>query len=191
MVDDSGRLSVLGIAGSLRSGSYNRALVAAAASLSPPEIEIQPYDIAGIPLFNFDVEQQGDPEPVTRFKQAIAGADAVLIATPEYQQGVPGVLKNALDWASRPPGKSPLNGKPVAIMGASPGMTATARAQTQLRQTLAYNNCPTLMRPEVLIGRAHGKLDSDGRLTDEDTVKFLQELLAAFSDLIKRVAVPR
>jgi chromate reductase len=189
--DDLDRFSVLGIAGSLRSGSYNRALLRAAVELAPPTMGIDIFDLAPIPLYNYDIEQQGDPEPVTRFKQAIAAADALLICTPEYQQGVPGVLKNAIDWASRPPGRSVLQDKPVAIMGASPGMTATARAQTQLRQTLAYNNCPTLMRPEVLVARAHEKFDAEGRLTNETTAKFVRELLTAFSDWIARVVIRR
>jgi chromate reductase len=149
------------------------------------------FDLAPIPLYDYDVEQRGDPEPVTQFKQAIAAADALLIATPEYQQGILGVLKNAIDWASRPPGKSVLQDKPVAIMGASPGMTATARAQTQLRQTLAYNNCPTLMRPEVLVAHAHEKFDQDGRLTDEATATFIRDLLVAFSAWITRVGTRR
>ncbi|MEV0055925.1 NAD(P)H-dependent oxidoreductase [Saccharopolyspora shandongensis] len=185
---DPDRLRALGVAGSLRTGSYNRALLRAAVELSPPAMTIEPFELDHIPLFNYDVEQRGDPEPVARFKHAIADADALLIATPEYQQGVPGVLKNALDWASRPPGKSVLQDKPVAIIGASPGMTGTARAQTQLRQTLAYNNCPTLMRPEVLVARAHEKFDAEGRLTDEDAIKFLRELLVAFSDWSVRVS---
>jgi chromate reductase, NAD(P)H dehydrogenase (quinone) len=191
MNDNPDRQSVLGIAGSLRSGSYNRALLRTAVDLSPERMDIHTFDLAGVPLYNYDVEHQADPDRVAEFKQAIADTDAVLIATPEYQQGVPGVLKNALDWASRPPGQSPLQYKPVAIMGASPGMTATARAQTQLRQTLAYNSCLTLMRPEVLVGRAHEKFDADGRLTDEGTITFLRELLAAFSDWISYLATRR
>lgn len=179
--------NVVGIAGSLRSGSYNRALLQAAVELSGPDLNIDSFDLADIPLYDYDLGQQDDPAPVRRLKEAVANADGVLIATPEYQQGVPGVLKNALDWASRPPGASVLQDKPVAIMGASPGMTATARAQTQLRQTLTYNSSPTLMRPEVLVGRAHEKFDADGRLTDEGTAKFLRDLLAAFSDWIDRV----
>jgi chromate reductase len=185
---DSDQQNVLGVAGSLRSGSYNRALLRAAVELSPPKMNIHEFDLTPIPLYNYDVERQGDPEPVTRFKRAIADADAVLIATPEYQQGVPGVLKNALDWASRPPGDSVLQEKPVAVIGASPGMTGTARAQTQLRQTLAYNSCPALTRPEVLVSRAHEKFDADGRLTDADAAKFLRELLVAFSNWMARLA---
>lgn len=179
---------VIGIAGSLRSGSYNRALINAAVELSGPEMAIDPFDLGGIPLYSYDIEQQGDPGPVERFKQAIADADGMLIATPEYQQGVPGVLKNALDWASRPPGGSVLRDKPVAIMGASLGMTGTARAQTQLRQALTYNDCGTLTRPEVLVGRAHEKFDAHGQLIDEATRKAVRDLLVAFNDWINRSA---
>jgi chromate reductase, NAD(P)H dehydrogenase (quinone) len=175
---------VIGISGSLRSGSYNRALLEAAAELSGPDMTIDPFDLGEIPLYSYDIEQRGDPGPVQRFKQAIATADGMLIATPEYQQGVPGVLKNALDWASRPYGGSVLEDKRVAIMGASPAMTGTARAQTQLRQALTYNKCGTLTRPEVLVSRAHEKFDADGRLIDEGTRKALRDLLAAFHDWI-------
>lgn len=180
-------LRVLGFAGSLRSGSVNRLLLRAAAERAPAGLSIEMFDLAPIPLYNFDVEEAGDPEPVRRFKEAIAAADGCLIATPEYQQGVPGVLKNALDWASRPPGGSPLDGKPVAILGGSPGMTGTARAQTQLRQTLTYNNCRMLQRPEVLVARAYEKFDEDGRLVDDTTGKFLAAFLVAFFQLLSPV----
>ena len=179
---------VIGIAGSLRSGSYNRALLQAAVELSGPDMVIDPFDLGDIPLYSYDIEQRGDPGPVQRFKQAISDADGMLIATPEYQQGVPGMLKNALDWASRPSGRSVLQEKPVAIMGASPAVTGTARAQTQLRQALTYNNCGTLTRPELLVGRAHEKFDADGRLIDEATRKGLRDLLAAFHDWINHSA---
>jgi chromate reductase len=136
-----GSVQVLGFAGSLRAGSFNRMLLRAAQALAPAQVNVTIHDLAPIPLYNFDVEQQGDPEPVRVFKENIAAADAVLVVTPEYQQGVPGVLKNALDWASRPPGKSALRDKPVAIMGATPGRMMTVRAQTQLRQMPGYNSC--------------------------------------------------
>jgi chromate reductase len=174
--------SVLGIAGSLRKGSYNRALLRAAREVAPENMEIEPFDLAPIPFFNEDVEKAGDPESVRALKEAIGAADALLIATPEYQYGVPGVLKNALDCASRPPGKSPMQHKPVAIMGASTGFVGTARAQLQLRQTLAYNETHTLMRPEVLIAKAKEKFDEDGRLNDEDARDFLRTLLEKLYD---------
>lgn len=170
-------ITVLGIAGSLREGSYNRALLRAAWELAPEGMEIEAFDLAPIPFFNEDVEQEGDPEPVQALKQAIGDADALLVATPEYQYGVPGVLKNAFDWASRPPGESVLQHKPAAIMGATPGLTGTARAQRQLRQTLAFNEVHTLMRPEVLIAHAHEKFDKRGRLIDESARDFVGTLL--------------
>jgi chromate reductase len=169
-------LRVLGIPGSLREDSYNRALLQAAQKLAPEGMEIKLYDIDEIPLFNADVEAEGDPEAVTAFKEAIRRADALLIATPEYQYNIPGVLKNALDWASRPPGKSPLQQKPVAIMGTTTGQFGTARAQAALRQVLAYNEMPMVMQPEVLVAEAKEKF-ADGQLTDADAVKFIRQLL--------------
>jgi chromate reductase len=138
---------------------------------------IELYELRDIPLYDFDVEQRGDPEPVVRFKEAIRGADALLIATPEYQHGVPGVLKNALDWASRPPDRSPLLRKTAAIMGASPGMLGTVRAQEQLRQSLAFSEVYTVLEPEVFVGRAHEKVNAAGEFTDESAKPFLRLLL--------------
>jgi chromate reductase, NAD(P)H dehydrogenase (quinone) len=182
------RIRVLGIAGSLRSGSYNRALLRAAQDHAPASMQITTFDLDEIPPYNLDVEQQGDPDPVVRFKEAIRAADALLIATPEYQHGIPGVLKNALDWASRPPGESPLNGKTAAIMGATPGMGGTARAQEQLRQTLTYNSVYAVLQPEVLVFRAHQKFDDEGQLIDEDTGKFVSQLLDELVDLTQRLS---
>ncbi|MFF8810934.1 NADPH-dependent FMN reductase [Streptomyces pactum] len=181
---------MLGFAGSLRTGSYNRMLLEAARELAPERMSIGVFDLKDIPLYNYDVEERGDPEPVAAFKRAIADADALLIATPEYQQGIPGVLKNALDWASRPPRSSALQDKPVAIMGATPGMTATARAQVQLRQALAYNSSYTVLQPEVLVGRAHERFDEDGRLTDETAGKLIRQLLLNLADLTRRLRTP-
>jgi chromate reductase len=172
---------VLGIAGSLRSGSYNRALLRAAQEVAPEGMEIQTFDLTPIPLYNGDVEAQGDPEPVAGLKAAIREADALLIATPEYNYGVPGVLKNAIDWASRPPGQSVLKGKPAALMGATPGNTGTARAQLQIRQAFVFTETYALLKPEVLVARAHEKFDSQGRLTDEATRERVRELLEALS----------
>ena len=133
-----------------------------------------------VPLYNADVEAQGDPEGVAAFKQAIGNADAVLFATPEYNHGVPGVMKNAIDWASRPPQGAPLGGKPVAIIGASPGITGTARGQSQLRQAFEFTNSYAMPQPELLVFKAHEKFDAEGRLTDEATRQFLGRFLAAF-----------
>jgi chromate reductase, NAD(P)H dehydrogenase (quinone) len=182
----AGTLKVLGFAGSLRAGSYNRALLRAAQELAPPGMEIATFDLAPIPLYNGDVEAQGDPEPVAAFKAAIRQADALLIATPEYNFGVPGVLKNAIDWASRPPRGSALQGKPVAIMGATPGMGGTGRAQMQLRQAFVFTQSYALLAPEVLVARAAEKFDPSGRLTDEPTRKFVGQLLVALAQWAPR-----
>lgn len=183
-------LRVLGFAGSLRDGSYNRALIRAARELAPRGMTIESFDLGEIPLYDRDVEKEGDPEPVSDFKRAIREADAVLIATPEYQHGISGVLKNALDWASRPPGDSPLQEKPAAIMGASPGFTGTARAQEQLRQVLAYNSTHALLQPEVLVSRVHQKVDDEGRLTDEDSREWIGKLLEGLYDWTLRLSGP-
>lgn len=176
-------MQILGIAGSLRRDSFNKAILRAASSLAPPEMRITIHDIGDVPLYDFDVEEAGDPDGVVRLKEAIAGSDGLLIVTPEYQHGTPGVLKNALDWASRPPGESVLDAKPIAILGATPGMTGTARSQTQLRQTLTYNACRVLPPPEVLVGRVHEKVE-DGELTDDETKKYVAKTLTRFATWI-------
>jgi chromate reductase len=184
------KLAVCGIAGSLRAGSHNRALLRAASELSPPGMEIRIFERLGdIPLFDADLEAKGEPAPVSALKKAIAEADAVLVATPEYNHGIPGVLKNAIDWASRPPGKSAFQRKPAAILGASPGMLGTARAQLQLRQVLASNETYVLLRPEVLVARAQEKFDAAGRLTDEPTRKMARQLLEALAEWAPRFCV--
>jgi chromate reductase len=176
-------LVVCAIAGSLRRASYNRALLRAAQELAPEGVEIRIFDGMGaLPLFNEDVEAQGDPEPVQALRRAIGEADALLIATPEYNHGVPGVLKNAIDWASRPPGRSVLAGKPTAILGASPGVTGTARAQTQLRNAFVFTQTPAVLQPEILVYRAHEKFDAEGRLTDAKTREFVALLLRHLAD---------
>jgi chromate reductase, NAD(P)H dehydrogenase (quinone) len=172
-------VKVLGFAGSLRRGSLNRLLLRAAVDLAPPGLTIETFDLSEIPLYNGDVEAQGDPPPVAAFKDAIRAADAILVATPEYNYGVPGVLKNAIDWASRPPSGSVLNDKPAAIMGASPGGFGTTRAQLQLRQVFCFTRTLPLPHPEVLLARAADNFDADGRLTDEKTREFVRALLVA------------
>lgn len=181
-------LIVCAIAGSLRQASYNRALLRAAQELAPAGMEIRIFDRVGeLPLFDQDLEAQGDPEPVVAMRQAIAEADALLIATPEYNHGVPGVLKNAIDWASRPPRGAVLAGKPTAILGASPGVTGTARAQSQLRQSLVFTDTPVLPQPEILVYRAHEKFDAAGRLTDEKTREFVGKLLSGLASWTRRL----
>jgi chromate reductase len=178
-------LAVVAFAGSLRAGSYNRALLRAAIETAPDGMAIEIVDIAAIPLYDADLEGAGIPEPVAALKRAIAAADGLLIATPEYNHGVPGVTKNAIDWASRPPRGSPLSGKPVGIMGASPGMTGTARGQSQLRQAFEFTNSYCMPQPEILVARAAGKFDADGRLMDEPTREYLAKYLIAFADWIR------
>ncbi|MEA3009010.1 MAG: hypothetical protein QOJ91_702 [Sphingomonadales bacterium] len=177
---------ILGIAGSLRQGSLNRALLRAAADRAPAGMSVEIFDLAPIPLYNGDVEAQGDPEGVARFKQAIRAADGVLMATPEYNHGVAGVMKNAVDWASPPPREAVLGGKPVGIIGASPGITGTARGQSQLRQAFEFTNSPCMAQPELLVFKAHEKFDSDGRLTDAATGEHLERYLIAFADWVRR-----
>ena len=175
----SDTITVLGIAGSLRRGSYNRALLRSAQSLTPDDMHLDPFDLQGVPFYDADVEKQGDPEPVTALKRRVREADALVIATPEYQHSLPGVLKNALDWASRPPKDPPLKGKPIAMMGATPGRYGTARAQAELRKVLAYNDAVVVNRPEVLVAHAGETFDESGELVDETARELVSELLMA------------
>lgn len=174
-------LTFLGIAGSLRKGSYNAGLIRAAVELAPAGITVRHFDLAAIPLFNSDVEVDGDPPAVAELKGAIAAADALLIATPEYNHCVPGVLKNAIDWASRPARDSVLTGKPIAIMGASTGRGGTARAQAHLRDGLAYTMGLVLPLPEVLVGLAAERFDEAGNLHDADTRQEVRDLLVSLA----------
>ncbi len=180
-------LVFLGIAGSLRRLSYNRGLIRAAIELAPPGTSVRSFDLGNIPMFNADVEAEGDPEPVTALKHAISAADALVIASPEYNHCVPGVLKNAIDWASRPARRSVLTDKPVAIMGASPGRGGTARAQAHLRDGLAYTNGFVLPLPEVLVGLAGDKFDAESNLSDADTRAEVRDLLVALAAWTRRL----
>ncbi len=180
-------LTVAAIAGSLRQASYNRSLLRAAQELAPERLRIEIHDLLDIPLYNEDVEKEGVPPSVDALRQAIRAADGLLIATPEYNHGVPGVLKNTFDWLSRPPRGSALGGKPTAIFGASPGMTGTARSQSQLRLSMVFTNSPAMLQPEVLVAKAHEKFDADGRLTDEKTREFLGKFLQSFAEWIDLV----
>jgi chromate reductase len=170
-------MRILGIAGSLRERSYNRALLRAARELLPEDVKLVEHDLRDLPFYDGDVEAAGDPDSVVAFKQAIRDADALLIATPEYNRGVPGVLKNAIDWASRPPLASPLTGKPVAIIGASTGRGGTARAQEQLRAALEFSRANVLEQPEVLVPEAFMRFDQRGELVDGGAQAELAELL--------------
>lgn len=175
----SDQVKVLGVAGSLRAGSLNRALLRTAAKLAPAGMTIETFDLADVPLYNGDVEAAGDPPGVSAFKDAIRAANAVLFVTPEYNHGVPGVMKNAIDWASRSARGTSLDGKPVGIIGASPGQTGTARSQSQLRQAFESTNSFCMPKPELLVFRALDKFDTNGDLTDARTAEFLIKYLEA------------
>lgn len=169
-------LTILGIAGSLRKGSYNRAALRAAQQLVPQGARLETFDLDGIPPFNQD-EEQHPPAKVTELKARIRAADAILLVTPEYNYSIPGVLKNAIDWASRPYGDNAWDGKPVAVMGASIGNIGTARAQYHLRQVFVFLNMHPVNQPEVMIGNAAERFDAQGNLVDESTKKHIQRLL--------------
>jgi chromate reductase len=183
-------VKVLGIAGSLRKHSFNRAALAAAVGLAPAGVELTPFDIAGLPGFDQD-DEKTPPESVVRLKAAIRAADAILIVTPEYNYSMPGVLKNAIDWASRPYGDSAFTGKVAAIMGASIGGIGTARAQYHLRQCFVFLDVPLVNQPEVMIGNAADRFDADGRLTDEKTRALIVKLLTRLADLARLYRVDR
>ena len=170
------KLKILGIAGSLRKGSFNRAALRAAQQLAPEGIEIEVFELDGIPGFSEDIERE-PPEKVVELKEKIRAADAILFVTPEYNYSIPGVLKNAIDWASRPYGDSAWNDKPVAIMGASVGALGTARAQYHLRQVFVFLNMHAVNQPEVMISNASQRFDEQGNLTDEKTKELIGQLL--------------
>ena len=167
---------ILGIAGSLRKASYNRAALRAASGLLAEGCTLDTFDLSGLPGFNEELERTPPPS-VVDLKKRIHAADAVLFSTPEYNYSVPGVLKNAIDWASRPYGESAWSGKPAAIMGASVGNIGTARAQYHLRQMMVFLNMFPVNQPEVMIGNASKRFDSDGTLTDAETRQHIQKLM--------------
>jgi len=179
---------ILGISGSLRRGSHNTAALRAAAELAPAGVTVTIFEGLGdIPPYDDDVRTgSGYPPAVEAFRAAIRAADALLIATPEYNYSIPGVLKNAIDWASRPP-EQPFDDKPVAILGATPGMLGTARAQYDLRKMCVFLNAHALNKPEVFIGGSGAKVDADGRLTDETTRGFIAAQVAALRDWALRL----
>ena len=180
-------LTIVGIAGSLRKASFNRGALRAAVELAPPGVTIQALEIGDLPLYNQDLEVD-PPSVVRRFRATVKTADAVLLATPEYNYSIPGVLKNALDWGSRPPAENAWRGKPVAILGASGGMLGTARAQYHLRQVFVTLDMYPLNKPEVMIAGAREKFDADGNLTDaptRDRINALVESLVAWTRRLK------
>src|ERR1700726_959832 len=178
IMSDAKAISVLGICGSLRKASFNHAALDIAIELRPPGMEVTIADISQIPLYDEDVRAQGFPPPVETLRQQIKAADALLFACPEYNYSMSGVLKNAIDWASRPPDQ-PFAGKPAAIMGAAAGMAGSARAQYDLRRSCVFLDIHPLNKPEVLIGQAQTKFDASGRLTDDAARGFIRDILVS------------
>lgn len=176
--------TILGIAGSLRRASYNRAALRAAQGLVPAGVRLDTFEIDGLPGFSEDEEQRPPPK-VVELKRRIRAADAVLFVTPEYNYSVPGVLKNAIDWASRPYGDNAWGGKPAAVMGASIGRIGTARAQYHLRQSFVFLNMPAVLQPEVMIAEAATQFDAAGTLTNEKTKQLIGQLLEALVALAR------
>jgi chromate reductase len=182
--------NILGIVGSLRRESYNRSAMRAAARLVPAGATIDVFDLDGIPGFNQD-EEQHPPARVVELKRRIRAADALLFVTPEYNYSIPGVLKNAIDWASRPYGDNAWSGKPAAIMGASTGAIGTARAQYHLRQVFVFLNVYAINQPEVMIGNAAERFDAQGSLRDETSKRLIRQLLQNLVDWTERLRGPR
>jgi chromate reductase, NAD(P)H dehydrogenase (quinone) len=185
-MSDAKGIHVLAICGSLRAGSYNRAALRTAIELKPPGMMIETAEIGSFPLYNEDVRAQGFPAPVETLRRQIAEADALLFVTPEYNYSMPGVLKNAIDWASRPPDQ-PFAGKPVAMMGASAGTGGTARAQYDLRRSCVFLDMHPLNKPEVFIGAAQTKFDAEGRFTDEVGRGLIRDLLVALEQWTRQI----
>jgi chromate reductase len=181
-----GTVRILGMAGSLRRGSFNAAALRAAQELAPGGMTIEIFDLSPIPMYNDDVRLEGYPPPVADFRARIKAADGLLIATPEYNYSTSGVLKNAIDWASRPP-EHPFDGKPIGLMGASAGTLGTARAQYHLRQMFVFLDGMVMNRPEVMIPSAQNKFDADGQLIDQQTRDFLSTYLVALKAWVLRM----
>lgn len=182
-------LNILAVSGSLRAGSYNSALLRLAIECAPPDLRIERHEIRPIPFFDADVERQGDPQPVVEWKNAIYAADGVLIATPEYHHSIPGVLKNALDWAGRSPkgvSNASLARKAVGIMGTG-GVAGSARAQLHLRQVLAETRSYVMIEPAVIVPFARQKFDESGKLLDEAVRKQVTDFMAAFAGWVRKV----
>jgi chromate reductase, NAD(P)H dehydrogenase (quinone) len=179
------KLTILGIAGSLRKGSFNKSILRAAQNLVPEDVGIEIFDIEGIPSFNQDLVND-PPEIVTVLKEKVRSADAILFATPEYNYSIPGVLKNMIDWVSRANGENTWQGKPVAIMSASTGMIGGERAQLHLRQCFVYLDMHPVNRPEVIVTFASQKIDQNGNIIDEHTNEKIKELLVALVEMTKK-----
>ncbi|HYD83804.1 MAG TPA: NAD(P)H-dependent oxidoreductase [Opitutus sp.] len=170
--------------GSLRKGSFNRQIARALAELAPAELKLEIVEIGHLPLYNQDSDDN-PPATFTEFRERIKAADAVLFVTPEYNRSVPGVLKNALDVASRPYGKNAWDKKPGAVVSASIGAIGGFGANHHLRQSLAYLNVPTMAQPEAYIGTVDKLLDADGKLADDGTRKFLSKFMQAYAAWVK------
>ena len=183
------KIKILAFAGSLRKGSFNKALIQAAVYVAPSNVEIEVFDLEGIPPFNQDLENNPPPK-VAEFKDKIRTADALLIATPEYNYSIPGILKNAIDWASRPKTTTPLWGKPVALMSASTGRLGGARAQYHLRQTFVFLDMHPVNRPEVMLSMAHENVDANGNLTNEQTKILIRQLIEELASWTKKLKQP-
>ncbi len=179
-------IRIFGFAGSLRSGSYNKALLRAALELVPDDAELETFDLEGIPPFNQD-QDRDPPAKVRELKAGIRAADAILIATPEHNYSIPGVLKNAIDWASRPYAENAFDGKPLGMMSASPGMLGAARAQYDLRRCCVFLNLYPLNRPEVIVSYCEDKIDQSGRVTDAHTRDKIRQLLQALVTWTRRL----
>jgi chromate reductase len=179
-------VNILGFAGSLRKDSYNRSLLRAAMELVPKDARVEIFDLDGILPFNQDFENEPS-EKVKEFKAKIRAADAILIATPEYNYSIPGVLKNAIDCASRPYGDNAFEHKPVAMMGASVGIGGSMRAQYHLRQCFVFLTCFALNQPEVMVPFAQEKIDKEGRVTDQKTREKIGELLESLVAWTRRL----
>ncbi len=180
------QLKILAISGSLREGSYNTALVRAAQKFAPGDMDIEIYEgLRDIPPYDTDHDVDPAPVAVADLRRRIIEADGLFIATPEYNYGIPGVLKNAIDWASRPALDSSLTGKPVAIAGAAPTNFGTVRAQLALRQSFLWTDSKVVGKPELCIFRANERFDEAGNLTDETTVEILHQLLVTLGKKIR------
>jgi len=180
------QITILGFAGSLRRNSYNKSILRAARELAPEDAKVEIFDLEGIPPFNQELETQM-PEKVKEFKAKIKAADAILIATPEYNYSIPGVLKNAIDWASRPYGDNSFQDKPVAVMSASMGMLGGARAQYHLRQTFVFLNMHPINAPEVIVNFADEKIDEKDRVIDGETREKIRQLLESLIAWTRRL----
>lgn len=179
-------MKILGISGSLRKNSLNTAALRACQSLLPDSATMELFDISTIPLYNEDVRELGFPESVQMLREKIAAADALVIAAPEYNYSIPGVLKNAIDWASRPPSQ-PFDGKPIALLGVTPGGLGTSRSQYHLRQVFIYLNGLLLNRPEVMISAGPSKFDAEGKLTDKETAEKISKMLIALQEWTQKI----